>query len=304
MMHSPEQQRRVAAAAGVCESHQAAQAADAATAEARKRSVDSLTQPGFDNVSLTQPASDKRCRTAIRGIADEFLCPITHELPLDPVTAEDGRVYERSAMEEWLAKKAPGVQVLSPVTNEPMGRNLFAAVQVRNSIRDLVRSGVLDGENMAASWKKVIQNEERVAKFRRLAEAGDSNAMHSLGLWYVKGEAGLAKDYDKAFAWFTRSAEKDNVYGLAACGRAYAEGEGVVEMATQGVLMVARAAEMGSEHSCYMLGWWYQHGLKNLQKGAREALKWYKRMESCKVKDSSENCRETAAGFVREHIGL
>ena len=33
--------------------------------------------------------------------AAEFLCPITQELPIDPVTVEDGRVYERSAIEEW-----------------------------------------------------------------------------------------------------------------------------------------------------------------------------------------------------------
>jgi len=36
--------------------------------------------------------------------ATEFVCPITHELPLDPVTAEDGRVYKRKAIEEWLLR--------------------------------------------------------------------------------------------------------------------------------------------------------------------------------------------------------
>ena len=37
--------------------------------------------------------------------ASEFLCPITQELPIDPVTAEDGRVYERQAIETWLGKE-------------------------------------------------------------------------------------------------------------------------------------------------------------------------------------------------------
>eukprot|EP00550_Attheya_septentrionalis_P003018 CAMPEP_0198281798 /NCGR_PEP_ID=MMETSP1449-20131203/1671_1 /TAXON_ID=420275 /ORGANISM="Attheya septentrionalis, Strain CCMP2084" /LENGTH=90 /DNA_ID=CAMNT_0043977717 /DNA_START=9 /DNA_END=277 /DNA_ORIENTATION=+ len=30
--------------------------------------------------------------------SDELVCPITLDLPFDPVTAEDGRVYERSAI--------------------------------------------------------------------------------------------------------------------------------------------------------------------------------------------------------------
>jgi hypothetical protein len=35
-----------------------------------------------------------------RDVADEYVCPITAELPIDPVTAEDGRCYERCAIEE------------------------------------------------------------------------------------------------------------------------------------------------------------------------------------------------------------
>ena len=41
----------------------------------------------------------KRFRSAIDESLDEFLCPITHSLPLEPVLAEDGKVYERSAIE-------------------------------------------------------------------------------------------------------------------------------------------------------------------------------------------------------------
>ena len=32
-------------------------------------------------------------------IATEFLCPVTHELPIAPVIAKDGVVYERAAIE-------------------------------------------------------------------------------------------------------------------------------------------------------------------------------------------------------------
>ena len=33
----------------------------------------------------------KRAKMAIEDIADEFICPITHELPINPVMAQDGR---------------------------------------------------------------------------------------------------------------------------------------------------------------------------------------------------------------------
>ena len=45
------------------------------------------------------------CAT-VETIAQEWLCPITQELPLNPVTAEDGRVYERSTIGTWLNQQA------------------------------------------------------------------------------------------------------------------------------------------------------------------------------------------------------
>ena len=79
-------------------------------------------------------------KSALDNLADEFICPITSELPLDPVTAEDGRVYERSAIQEWFATRAEA-RVKSPITNELMGKRLFPAVQVRNNIKMMVESG-------------------------------------------------------------------------------------------------------------------------------------------------------------------
>ena len=51
-------------------------------------------------------AENKRYRQVMNEMADELVCSITQELPVDPVMAEDGRVYERQAMEEWLHRHA------------------------------------------------------------------------------------------------------------------------------------------------------------------------------------------------------
>ena len=58
--------------------------------------------------------------------------------------AQDGRIYEKAAIEDWFAKKQ-GQPIKSPVTNEPMGRTLIASTQARNAIRNMVESGALSG---------------------------------------------------------------------------------------------------------------------------------------------------------------
>ena len=62
---------------------------------------------------------------AVKQAMKKLLCPITFSLPVDPVIAEDGNVYERSAIEEWLKQ-----QHKSPVTNLKMGTRLLPALQV------------------------------------------------------------------------------------------------------------------------------------------------------------------------------
>ena len=104
----------------------------------------------------------KRYRKSVDEAVEEFVCPITTELPIDPVTAEDGRVYERSAIAEWIAR--PGV-LKSPMTKEVMGPRLFPAKQVRNVIEQMVRTGAISGP-LADAWSKKLAEEEEVRKMR------------------------------------------------------------------------------------------------------------------------------------------
>ena len=134
----------------------------------------------------------KRYRQAIDEVAEEYVCPITAELPIDPVTAEDGRCYERCAIEEWFAR-LPQARVKSPLTNELMGKRLLPAVQVRNSLKRLVESGAISGSK-ADAWKKAMAEEVEVAAIRVKAEGGDAVAMSELGYSYRDGTHGLKKD--------------------------------------------------------------------------------------------------------------
>ena len=244
-------------------------------------------------------AVNKRYRQAIDDVADEYVCPITAELPIDPVTAEDGRCYERCAIEEWFSKQ-PEPQVKSPVTNEPMGKRLFPAVQLRNTLKRLVESGAISGSK-ADAWKKAMADEAEVAALRVRAEGGDATAMSILGFAYRDGKRGLKQDMAQAFTWFKRAADLKEVPALVACGFAYLTGRGVDRSESRGASMISMAAALGSEHACSMLGAINANGLCGFDKDPQEATRWYREMQKCGHRDSVDASREKAAAWLREH---
>ena len=244
-------------------------------------------------------AVNKRYRQAIDDVADEYVCPITAELPLDPVTAEDGRCYERWAIEEWFAKQ-PRPQVKSPVTNEPMGKRLLPAVQLRNTLKRLVESGAISGSK-ADAWKKAMAEEAEVAALRAKAEGGNARAMSKLGFSYRDGLRGLKQDKKQAFTWFKRAADLKEATALTACGLAYLYGSGVEQNIVRGVAMTALAAGLGSEHACGALGQANAEGLHGFDKDPQEATRWYREMQTCGTRNAFEAGREKAAAWLREH---
>ncbi|EQC28164.1 hypothetical protein SDRG_14121 [Saprolegnia diclina VS20] len=81
---------------------------------------------------------------------DSFVCPITHDVMVDPVVTADGHSYERSAIEEWIRSSretAPGGQVTSPVTNLPLrSTQLIPNLALKRSIGEYcTKHNVLPG---------------------------------------------------------------------------------------------------------------------------------------------------------------
>mmetsp|Transcript_12578 Transcript_12578/g.18999 ORF Transcript_12578/g.18999 Transcript_12578/m.18999 type:complete len:443 (-) Transcript_12578:295-1623(-) len=68
---------------------------------------------GYSTASSLSPPKRIASR---QGPPDEFLCPITQELMQDPVIAQDGHTYERTAIEAWLTTG----NGTSPMTNQPL----------------------------------------------------------------------------------------------------------------------------------------------------------------------------------------
>ena len=237
----------------------------------------------------------RKTKSALNEAFAELVCPITFSLPVDPVTAEDGNVYERSAIEDWLEK-----QRKSPVTNLAMGTRLQPALRVKNMIRGMVASGALTGDKVDA-WKLKLEEEEEVAEMRRKAEAGDGTAMYALGLWYELGQNGLAKDVAKAFEWFEKSHEAGNAGGTSNLGSCYLDGKGVPKCPIRGSTLLSQAAERGSKYACSKLGRAYAEGLWGFPKDETMARRYYSMVASASIENCTDNAKERAATWLREH---
>tara|TARA_Y100001970_G_C14076254_1_gene772164 strand:+ start:206 stop:1072 length:867 start_codon:yes stop_codon:yes gene_type:complete len=245
----------------------------------------------------------KQLKTSIDTVVSEFTCAITHDLPVDPVTAEDGQIYERDALKKWIDGGNRGYNpIRSPKFNTPMGSKMFPATQVRNVIEQMVRSGSISGSKVEA-WSKKLEDEDQVKTVRAEAEGGDMGAMCALGLWYLHGEKGLSKNFEQAVSWFQRGDDLGAVTCTALLGSCYENGNGVRKDVAYALCLYSIAAKGGSELGCYCLADALAHGRHGLRTNARAATRWYRAMESARVRFENDNNRDNAAKWLREHAG-
>lgn len=209
-----------------------------------------------DRQSTRTMAFESIVVASMNSIAEEFVCPITQELPLEPVTAEDGRIYERNAIERCIRHQRDNVR--SPYTNERMGDKLLPALQVFNTIRHLVESKAID-EELSARWKERMEEKKRVERMRSRAESGDTEAMYTLGRWCTDGQ-NLPKDERSAFKWYKKAADNQCPKGMAAAGFCLLFGCGVERNEPYAVHLLSLAANCGCDVACCVLGEIYYHG--------------------------------------------
>ena len=251
-------------------------------------STNSSLASGTGDVARTSAGAptvdvDLKKRAKMAMAAQEYVCPITRKLPTDPVTAEDGRVYEGAAIRAHLKRHGKGAR--SPATNEKMGHRLLPVPQYANMLQHLVDSDTITGD-LADHWRKVMGKKSLVEKTKKLAEGGDLGAMVTLGYWYGEGMEGLRKNHEEGFRWYRRAADKRGVTGLAATGRCLVMGVGVKANIVEGMCLTGQAAALGSDAACYGLGIWYAYGEYGLTRNDEQAKHWLRKIVNghCSVK--------------------
>lgn len=226
-----------------------------------------------------------------RAIEEEMICAITRELPVDPVTARDGRVYEREAILRHFEGK-PDNQITSPLTNEIIGKDLLAAPQTRNSIEILIEKGVIIGE-LAKRWVEKKEMDDLIRK----AENGDEDAIDNVAANYWFGQNGFEEDKGRAYVWSKRARVAGSVIGTAILGATLTEGaDGVPQDPILAAAYLSEASALGSNYAAFVLGSAWLYGSYGFARNVDEALAHFERAirKNCAFDHMPESLKEEA----------
>jgi TPR repeat protein len=248
--------------------------------------------------------------TANGDVFDEYVCPITQELPLEPCMAEDGHCYDRWAFEKWAQTQKAG-ELKSPMTNQLMSAKLYPALQVRNAIHQLIKTGIIAGE-AAQKWKEKQDELEAMTKDMRetmsKAYMGDARAMRDCGFAYRDGKNGIKKMPVVALKWFREAAKHDDPYAIVSIGIFYLNGTAVPRNYPEAMIWLTRAAILGSEHACITIASYYggidAKTTKVMRPDKEHALYWFRKSMDAAERDSIESSRVRRNEWMAKHSGL
>ena len=204
-----------------------------------------------------KPAAAVKPKT--KSVLETLTCPITLELPLDPVMAEDGVIYERSAMEQHLQNSDK-----SPVKNIRMGNSLIESHQVKSMIESLVENASEQEQGLVNSYKERLAQQKIIDDLVAQAQAGDVQVMIQVGENYYEGKNGFDLHQERGFHWYHKAADEGSVVGMALAGIHLLQNASSTDMRRRlsriskqntGLSLVSNAAhEHGSDRACIFLG--------------------------------------------------
>ena len=96
--------------------------------------------------SASAPPKGSEASPLKKAAIEAITCPITRQLVVDPVVAEDENTYESAAIRQWLQSN-----YRSPMTNERMGDRLTPNRHARLMVEAAVKEGAVPSED-AAQW--------------------------------------------------------------------------------------------------------------------------------------------------------
>lgn len=248
----------------------------------------------------------RRVKSTVDEAFNQLVCPISLALPVDPVTAMDGLVYERSAIKEWFSKG----NGKSPLTNLPIGTTLLSAPHVKSMIEQMVKAGMLTGDKVEA-WKTRLDEEKELRLLIEAAKGGDAHSMITLGLWHKWGrnvdqvrtqaDVPVKPNYEEAVRWFQQAADHGSELGCLWLGDMYLDGTGVEMNVNLGMLYKTEAAGFGRADACFEIGTVFAQGKHGLRKDVKQAARWYRKLVGLDSPTCSPSERDQAASWLREN---
>jgi len=239
---------------------------------------------------------------AKRVLHDQFLCPITHSLMINPVQASDGWTYEWKAISRWCEEH----------NTSPLDPSVFidlSQLQPNRSLRDAIQRLVEAGEfddDVCSEWTAATAEFEsapemyREGRVAEAAELGHPQAMGELSMRYYRG-VGVVQDIPMALKWAHKAALAGNGLGQFRLGYAYHVGEGKNRNWAEALKFYSMAYENGvaaaSANICEM----YRVGGYGLAKNTSSLVEWCGRSNTGPSLYLLAMCYYTGDGIAPNH---
>ena len=144
-----------------------------------------------------------------------------------------------------------------------------------------------------------------LAEQRTLAEQGDAEAQHNLGVRYAYG-IGVPHNDAEAVRWYRLAADQGDTSAQYILGFMYASGQGVLQDAAEAVRWYRLAADLGHADAQFRLGNMYASS-EGIPRDYVEAHMWFNlsaAQSSGEARESSMMARDTVAGrLTAEQVG-
>ena len=142
--------------------------------------------------------------------------------------------------------------------------------------------------------------------WRPLAEKGNRQAQHHMGLMYAQG-LGVSQDHAKATQWFRKAAQGGHVLAAYNLGFRYLKGEGVPQDFKTAAVWFRRAAGTGLPQAQHTLGLLFTNG-EGVPRNYVRAYMWLslsaKQKNRVALKDRNAVARQMTAKQIREAEAL
>lgn len=148
----------------------------------------------------------------------------------------------------------------------------------------------MDEFEKADAYLDAGEGDKAMPIFRKLAEQGRLNAMHSIAHTYLYGIAGIKQDYDQAFAWFTRAANGGCPQAMYHLGMCSAKGYGTPVNPQLAAEWYRKSAERDDEDAMYELAKRYEEGL-GVPADMNSAKRWYREAASRGQEQAAERLK-------------
>ncbi len=153
----------------------------------------------------------------------------------------------------------------------------------------------MDEFEQADAYLDAGEGDKALPLFRKLAERGRVDAMHSIAHSHLYGVAGVKQDYDLAFSWFTRAAKGGCPQAMYHLGMCNANGYGTPVDLALAFDWYRKSAERGDEDAMHRVGEALEKGLGTAP-DRTEAIKWYRRAADYGQDDAAERLRALGKG--------